>query len=220
MTNIFKSFLGTALIASFALSAHAAELNEVFNGDMLDTNQRYFESVAGIPRESYGDKHIFRVQGCNITATMAGGTVSALRLELTERCQADLSSFIGGYAPAADQALSFGSFASAAGGVLDFSADCLSMCGNAYDPSTYALWEGPRAANFMQVLLEVELVGDKAIDASNRWEAAMTAQKGDDYVMDMRFNCENSFSAVANEAFKDVPVTAVTIGHWLEGASC
>ena len=56
---------------------------EVFNGEMLGTNQRYFESIAGIPRESFGDEHKFRVQGCNITATITEDTVSALRLELT-----------------------------------------------------------------------------------------------------------------------------------------
>ncbi len=55
-----------------------------------------------------GDDHIFRIQGCDITATIAGGNVSALRLELTDTCQADLTTFIGDYAPPPGRTLTAG----------------------------------------------------------------------------------------------------------------
>lgn len=91
MPLFFKALIAAILTCSFATSAQAADVKEVFNGDLLGTNQRYFESIAGIPRESFGGQHSFKVQGCNITATIGGGKVSALRMELTDKCQADLT---------------------------------------------------------------------------------------------------------------------------------
>lgn len=99
MHKVLFSLLAATLAMSLN-TAHAASVAEVFTGDMLGTNQRYFESVAGIPRESNGNDHRFKVQGCDITATVEGGKVSKLRLELTPKCQADLTQFVGTYAPA------------------------------------------------------------------------------------------------------------------------
>lgn len=52
------------------------------------------------------------------------------------------------------------------------------MCGNAFDPSVYALWEGPHAVNYMQVLLEVTLSSDEAISAADAWKAQIVKAKG------------------------------------------
>ncbi|HRO18838.1 MULTISPECIES: hypothetical protein [Alcaligenes] len=219
--SFFSNALLTALLTLyFASMGQAATVKDVFNGDLLGTNQRYFESVAGIPRESLGDEHNFRIQGCNITATIGGGKVSALRMELTDKCEADLSTFIGTYAPPVNRILTADIFIGSYGGPLNYSADCLSMCGNSYDPSVYASWQGPRAAGFMEVILEVELADDNAINASNIWEEHMTAAMGEDYVINTRFNCDRRFDPVANQAFKDIKITAITVGHGLKTPSC
>ncbi|MNY24440.1 hypothetical protein D3C86_1581550 [compost metagenome] len=191
-------------------------MKEVFNGDMLGTNQRYFESVAGVPRESFQNDHVFRVQNCQITATIGDGKVSALRMELTKGCEADLHSFIGEYAPKAGQAITPGAF----GEGQRYTASCLTDCGNAADPSAYALWVAPRAARGLEVLMEMVLVGDKAGDASDQWEAHMEKAAGRDYVSDKKFNCETRFDGAAEAAFKDVPVTAITIGYGLPTETC
>jgi hypothetical protein len=219
MYKLTHTLIGGALLGACAL-AQAATVAEVFNGEMLGTNQRYFESVAGIPRESSGDEHKFRVQGCNITATIGGGNVYKLRMEITPQCQADLTQFIGDYAPAPGQPLTFGAFEQSSGGGLSYSADCLISCGNAYDPSVYGYWVGPHAADYMEVLLEVVQVSDQAIAAGSLWRDQMTQVKGEDWVIDGGFNCDNQFDPVARQAFKDVPVTAVTIGHELRSPSC
>jgi hypothetical protein len=82
--------IATALL-SFS-TAQAATLTHVFRGDMLGPNQRYFESIAGMPRESNGNEHEFKVQGCNITATIEGGSVTRLKLETGPKCPADCPS--------------------------------------------------------------------------------------------------------------------------------
>ncbi|MGC5700732.1 hypothetical protein J4P02_11100 [Pseudomonas sp. NFXW11] len=218
MSKLAYSLFATTLALS--LDTHAATVAEVFTGDMLGTNQRYFESVAGIPRESNGDVHSFKVQGCDISATVQGGKVSTLRMELTPKCQADLTQFVGTFAPAPGKPLTVGAFAAASGGDLSFSADCLSMCGNAADPSVYAHWEGPHAVGFREVQLEVMLVSDAAINAASQWESQMSKAEGEDYVIETRFNCDTKHSAVAQKAFANVPVTAVTIGTELKGPGC
>lgn len=209
------------VVMSVALSpAHAATVKEVFNGDMLGTNQRYFESVAGIPRTSDGNAHSFRVQGCDITATIDNARVSALRMELSDRCSADLSSFIGDGAPAATPALTFGAFEHYAGSSLRYLADCLTLCGNAADPIVYAYWEGPRSSGFMEVLLETVLAGDDSLDASTLWQEHMLKATNQDYILDTKFNCEPRFDSIAANAFKNVPVRSITIGHGLETLEC
>lgn len=220
MMPFSRVLLTSMLVGTFSAPAHAATVKDVFNGDMLGATQRYFESVAGVPRQSFGDAHTFRVQGCDITATIHGGNVSALHMAVSDECRPDLRTFIGDYAPAPAPSFTIGSFAEASGGGLKYLANCLTMCGNAYDPSVYAHWEGPRAAEFLEVLLEVVLVDDPAIGAANSWENDMTRAAGEDYVMDTRFNCEARFDDVAARAFKDVHVTAVTIGHDLDVPGC
>lgn len=219
MFKLTHIMLGGVLLASAKL-AGAGTVTEVFNGDMLGTNQSYFESIAGIPRESWGDDHIFRVQGCEITASIQNERVTGLRLVLSPDCRADLSSFIGSYAPASDSVLTFGAFEAASGGGLNYLADCLTMCGNAYDPSVYAHCLGPRTAEFLEVKLEAVQVDDQALAAASVWQDHMTEAMGEDWVVDARFNCDSRFNSVARLALAEVPVTAVSIGYQLEVPGC
>lgn len=222
MNRFALPLLATALLGASCpvLAQQKATLAEVFDGDMLGTNLRYFESIAGIARQSFDNQHTYRVEGCEITATVSGTAVSALRLELSPQCKTDIVSFLGeSFAPPATQPLTFGSFRAAAGD-LGFYADCLTMCGNAYDPSVYAHWEGPRAVDFREVLLEAKLVGDQAIDAASRWKQDMSQARGEDWVIDTKFNCERGFDAQAQQHFNAVEVTAITIGSGLQKPGC
>lgn len=214
------SSLGLATVLLSLGTAQAATVAEVFTGDMLGKNQRYFESIAGIAQESNGDEHTFKVQGCDVTATIEGGKVTRLRLETAPECQADLTRFVGSYAPAPGKPLTLGAFDASAGGGMVYSADCLSMCGNAFDPSVYALWEGPHAVNFMQVLLEIRLTSDEAIAAADAWTEQILKAKGEDFVNATNFNCDPQFAEGAKKAFAHVPVTAVTIGTGLASPGC
>lgn len=208
----YRGMMAAALLAGLWAPVQAAKLDEVFNGKMLGATQRYLESVAGVPRSEFGDVHEFEVQGCPVEATIVAGQVQALRLEIGPKCQPDLSSFIDAYAPPKNQALSFGGFEKTAG-PLKYMADCLMSCGNAADPVVYGFWDGPRAAQFLQVLLEAEQVEDAALSAAGDWEAQVLKARGEDYVMDLGFNCDDQFNAQASKAFKAVKATAVTIGH-------
>lgn len=212
MRTRYKSLMAAALLAGLWAPVQAAKLDEVFNGKMLGATQRYLESVAGVPRSAFGDIHEFEVQGCPLEATIVAGQVQALRLEIGPKCQPDLSSFIDVYAPPERQALSFGGFEKTAG-PLQYMADCLMSCGNAADPVVYGFWDGPHAAQFLQVLLEAEQVEDAALSAAGEWEAQMLKARGEAYVMDLGFNCDGQFDTQASQALANVKATAVTIGH-------
>lgn len=221
MASRALTFFPALTLACLPMLAQAqATVAQVFNGEMLGANLRYFESIAGIARTSSGDVHSYRVQGCEITANAAGGTVNELRLQLSPSCKADLSTFVGDFAPPAGKPLTFGALNESTASQLEFYADCLYLCGNAYDPSVYALWQGPRAINFTEVLLEAVLIDDDAIGAANRWSEIMVNAKGQDFVTDTRFNCERDFDVAANREFKTVKVTAVTIGTELNKPGC
>lgn len=216
-----RAFVPTLALACLPLFAQAQTgVAQLFNGEMLGTNLKHFESLAGVARTSAGDQHSYKVQGCEITADAPGGTINSLRLSLSPGCQADLSSFIGDFAPAANQPLSIAALHASTGGPLEFYADCLQLCGNAADPSVYAFWEGPRAVNFAQVLVEVVLTDDAAIAAAGKWSAEMTRHKGEDFVLEGRYNCDRSFDPIALQSFKQIAVTAVTLGAELSKPGC
>ncbi|WP_259744567.1 hypothetical protein [Pseudomonas protegens] len=133
-------------------------------------------------------------------------------MELTPKCQADLTRFVDTFAHTPGKPLIAGAFTASSGGGLSYSASCLSMCGNAADPSVYAHREGLSAIGFREVLLEVVLASDAAPNAACQWEAQMRKVEGDDYVMETRFNCDQKYDAIAQKAFEKVHVSAVTIG--------
>ncbi|OZI39666.1 hypothetical protein CEK29_19145 [Bordetella genomosp. 5] len=194
----------------------SATVNDVFNGSMLGVDQRYFESVAGIARESFGKDHVFVVKNCRITATIDNGKVSALSLVTANGCDADLRSFIGEDAPTPGQPITPRAFGSG----MRYTASCLAGCGNAVDPAAYALWQAPRSSGGMEVLLEMLLVGGKASSAAHGWREHMNKSAGEDYVLQTKFNCETRFDTYAAKLFADVPVTAVTIGYGLPQQKC
>ncbi|HEY9271399.1 hypothetical protein [Achromobacter sp.] len=204
------------LLMACAGAAQAATVQEVFNGKMLGKNQRYFESVAGVPQESYGDDHVFEVQSCLITATIKSGKVSAMSMEPTESCQPDLSSFIGEYAPKPGQKLTLAAF----GSDLAYTADCLTDCGNAADPWVYASWTAPRAAGGVEVMLGFVQAGGDALDAADKWTTHMEKAEGKDYLLNNKFNCDARYNKVAEAAFKNVTTTSVKIGFDLPKEPC
>lgn len=219
-TRALVSLLLVACACAPNTWAAPGRLADVFNGDMLGAHLRRFEALAGAAQAHHGESRTYRVQGCEIVANVAGGSVNELRLTLSPTCRADLHSFIGKYAPPANRPLTFGALDAAGGGGLAFYADCLQLCGNVGDPSVYGLWEGPRAVGFVQVLVQAQLVEDAPTRAAHKWRAAMTRSKGSDYVIDARFNCERTFDAQAMQAFANVRVSAVTIGTDLNTPDC
>ena len=202
--------------------------NQVARPEILGATLQYLESLTGPPLNISHDgrDRTYKLEQCELTASIAGGQhklVSALRFLVTSGCDVDIAAFL-----ASSEAkktpfsqLTFGKLAALTGSPVYFLADCLSGCGNAYDPVVYQHWTGPRISNGLEVMAEVALVTDGVITAANKWRDSMQEREGEDWVMDTQFNCHpEKYADVARSAFSEVRPSAITIGHGLSTPRC
>jgi hypothetical protein len=101
-----------------------------------------------------------------------------------------------------------------------FYSDCLSLCGNAYSPSVYEYFTFSRADRFLEVMLSVVQVERSVLDAADVWQEAMEKAEGEDWVAETKFNCTDKYNAIAQQAFRNVTIEAITIGYNLQVPTC
>lgn len=201
---------------------------EIFSPDIIGVDLAYFEQVAGVvARRTHDNTKEYRIDGCDIEVRFDRGQVSSLRIPATADCSNfSLNHFLPGYDGAFPplHKLTHGAFNRVAGDEGgQFYADCLGMCGNAYDPSVYQSWTAARVHGGLEVILETLLVNDAGIDASFAWRHAMAAEQGEDWVLEGKFNCTRQYDSLARRLFVEVPVSAIQIGYGLPtpaGDSC
>jgi hypothetical protein len=207
----------TSLMALLTGPAMAApsKLKQVFDPEMLSADLPYFELVTGPARNTHRNTKIYKVDGCEVTATLDGGAIQSLRLELSPSCTFDLNKFLHGYGKfPAPHLMTFGQFDALTGNVGQFMTDCLNECGNITDPSVYEYRSGPHSDGWLDVMLEVKLGDTPSIDASFKWAKAMKKTEGEEWVLQTKFNCQlTKYDTVARNAFKKVRITAITVGH-------
>lgn len=199
-------------------------LAKIFTPQMLNANLAYFEKFTGPAMTSFpvsktraelreydlGDE-------CIVWTDVANDKIWSMGVKLGPKCTVDLNKFrhYGGQLPTANQ-LTVGEFSGPTEAVK-FASDCLTLCGNAADPLVFAYSQGSHADGFIDVAVGIGLVNDQALGAANKWKATMESARGEDYVIDLKFNCDEDFNEAALEAFRDVPITAVMVGVELEG---
>lgn len=212
--DFLSSFKGKAQ-ESAQVSKNKTKLDELFTYDMLESPLSELEKVIGKPRKKSGKTREYEVDGCPVTVETAGKKIHSIEVEASPSCTFDLNR-VASSLPEGTQInqLTHGAFASASGGG-EFMADCLSGCGNAFDPSVYQHWIGPRADQMANIMLRTKLVDDKAIDAAQKWQELMEKEEGEDFVMNAAFNC-GKYNSEAQQFFKDVPITHVRVGLDLE----
>ena len=215
-----------AFMVALAASAQSkpSKLARIFVPDMLQADLAYLEQITGPAWETYKNGKIiyktYKVDGCEVTATISDDSVSTLGLaKLSSKCTFNLNKFLtnaNGKLPA-PHVMTFGQFDDFNGDDGQFWTDCLTMCGNAADPSVYLHWQGPHAENWIEVQLEVVLVDDAAIEASEKWSEAMEKAEGEDWVLETKFNCSRTkYDKIAHKIFRDVRISAITIGYGLD----
>lgn len=193
-------------------ATRSAKIDKVADLEMIGTTIEFFERTAGDPVRATEWMNNYEVDGCPVTVGLAGRSVDTISIDLIPGCKLDFAGIAGGREPIpVDGPLTFGEFEQIAGHA-EFKSPCLSGCGNAYDPYVEAIAVGSRADNFRVVVARTQFIGDAAISASRRWQEAITARAGEDYVMNTRFNCEPTFDPEARVAFADVAVESITFG--------
>lgn len=140
------------------------------------------------------------------------GNILALGLDLTPRCNFNLGSFLGnGYGSTAG--LTIGKFASGSFGASQIQAHsgCIYLCGNAADPEVSFTWEGPHAANYTTVILNVVLASPVSLDAAQRWQTAMEGVEGHKFIEQTLFNCSRRYDAVAVRELRSPLILTVRV---------
>ena len=70
-----------------------------------------------------------------------------------------------------------------------------------------------------EVMIEVVLVTGDALDAADKWRDTMHKTESKDWIEEAKFNCLR-YDAFAHKFFKNVKITAITIGKDIEKPSC
>jgi hypothetical protein len=195
-----------------------SKLRRIFQSDMLDAQVTYLENITGpaMHVSQLGDGvqlREYRVDGCSVTAYANGSAVVGYSLKLGQKCNINLSDFLGNQYPTTDR-LTVGKFGNGAFGAnFRAQSDCIYMCGNAADPTVYFVWEGPHAANFLTIVLAVTIVDEPAIVAADRWKQAMADKEGEQWILDTKFNCTTKYDDLATKEFSAVQVSQLTVGY-------
>ena len=212
-------------ICTFSPASIAAKPNlaDVMRVEMLRADEAYFERVVGPPWKRIGKFRIYKFAGCVVTAGIESGEVRSIKVGLSPKCSFNLQAFIPNFdskPPTAFQ-LTFGKFDQLSRGGGQFYSDCITDCGNAADPLVWQHWQGSRADSSIEVLLEVVVAGDKAVEAASEWAKLMLAEQGEQWVWDGKFNCGNGrYDEIAHFLFKDLRISAITIGYDIRPSLC
>lgn len=197
----------------------SSTLDRIFSPEMFDVDIAYFEKIAGAAINTTANVREYKIDGCDVTANIGGDKINSLKLNVNQNCTFNLNAFVNrGFSSV--NTLTFGQFNELSTSSGQFIADCLMSCGNSSDSIVSEYWIGSNAEQSLEIKLDVELVDTAAIDAAHNWKEAMSS-KGEDWIIEAKFNCDGAeYDSVAHEAFKNVKITAITIGYYIEKPSC
>ncbi|MBF5007229.1 hypothetical protein [Diaphorobacter caeni] len=191
--------------------------------EAIGLNLEYVVRVSGPAMRIMGNQQLFDLQGCKFTLTTdeAKQSIQGVQLELSKECPVDVGPLINADKPILAGDLTFGA-ADKYFRPGDYLSDCLSSCGNAYDPSVYWSAEGSRADGFVKVVLSVPIAEDAVVEAAARWRDAMLKSEKEDWVViETGFNCApEKYREVAAHEFSGMRPAFLSFGHSVEAPTC
>lgn len=193
-----------------AMTATQTPAGGVLIDQMMGVQVAYLESKLGPAKTISGQTRTYEIGACTVEVRTDGSEIAGYVVPMTPACSAQALAALKTYDLPEKIDLTMGEFAQARQNV-EFKADCLSLCGNAADPSVYLESAGPRVSPGIRA--EAVMVTDATIDASTRIENAIKAAKGEDYVIDTRFNCSSEFNTLAVQELKSVRIDQIEVGY-------
>lgn len=191
--------------------------------EAIGLNLEYVVRVSGPAMRITGNQQLFDLQGCKFTLTTdeAKQSILGVQLELSKECPVDVGPIINADKPILAGDLTFGA-ADKYFRPGDYLSDCLSSCGNAYDPSIYWAAEGSHADGFGKVVLSVPIAEDAVVDAAARWRDAMLKSETEDWVViETGFNCApQKYRDAAAHEFSGMRPAFLSFGHSVEAPTC
>lgn len=208
MKQLFKIATITLLASSMSLAfGQGKKIEQVFSYDMIGADLPYLESFIGIAKRTdthFKTKH-YLVDGCELAVGYEGNSITTMAVSTGGKCNFTIDDIPMG-SPINTNQVVFGMT-----GPVDYYADCLYLCGNAYEPSIYEHYQGPRVEGFREVLLGSSIV---PYEVSRQWVDTMIAKEGESWVMDGNYNCDpRKYHDVAEQALKGQKVDWIMIGY-------
>jgi len=208
---VFTILLAFTLVTTVqASAAPSAKIAKLFTPAMLRADISFIDYHFGPPVSTIGDERQYDIDGCEVVIS-GEKSVIFVELAVSPTCTFDLAPFVLTERPLQVHELTFGRFEAEAGDSGTYQADCLLSCGNAYDPSVYLAYEGPRATDFIKVRLGVKLVDDSAIQAAEAWSDIMVKEQSEDWVIDLKFNDDSRYDEIARKLFRNVKISTVRL---------
>lgn len=204
-----------------AAAESADSITRIVNLQSIDATKEFLERTLGQSKYETPDTAQYVVAGCNINLVFAENkAVSSVSIDLTKGCRFDASGLTQSEKPVmVDGPMTFAQFEDTFGQAR-YTSPCLTMCGNAFDPYVAAVVPGYSANRGIDVAGVSVFVADAVSDASNVWQTKLTEKAGEDYVIDTKFNCEDTHNDIPRAAFAKAPVETLQFGRDLNEASC
>lgn len=198
-------------------AATSRTLARIFTPDILGANVAYLETITGPAFRTEGSDRIYKVGDCEVVVGAAKGKIANVGIDdVGPRCAFPIAQyFAGGYDHPVPALPTFGDIQQGLGG--HYSADCLSLCGNAADPVVSLSYEGSHADNFNGLYAAIPITGGPALDAYLDWGAKLTAKYGQDYVVNGKYKTGDALDDVAAKDFAPIRPTVIRVGQDLPG---
>jgi hypothetical protein len=179
-------------------------------------NTAYLENRLGPAKYKDDPYWTFEVGRCEIIYNVDGGKVQGYEFKLRRSC----ASRIRGYGDLQGMVLrpgvTFGDVEKLNLWQTEFSADCLTGCGNAADRWAYMDALGSRSGGPYAIHFGVDIEEHPALEAADEWEKALKAKyriRGD-YLPPEASECGDRLSKVAARVFARSPIQSVALGDY------
>jgi hypothetical protein len=167
---------------------------------IIGGNITYFDSIAGPPTHIYGTSRHYSIDGCEVMIDVSAGAISRLTYNLSSQCNpSGFGHRFGGMTLSQAEALFSGA---------RYAPGCLTMCGNAADPTYDLVVAGSRSNGFVDYTFSSLAEEYDALDA---WRERMIAEHGEDYVINESYRCDPKEARSAREATKNFKIVTVTV---------
>jgi len=184
-------------------------LESLFTRDLIDVQIAYLENKIGPAKWAGESVKTFELRdGCLLeTHFNVAGSVVAVGARITPECNVNVGPFIGKDRLLA-RGLTFGNFGDADQNV--YYADCLGMCGNAFEPSRYSVIENARVLEFIDVAAR----NWSDYEGANQWWNLMVESEGQNWVQFGNYNCgPNKYNNIARKVLSNSNVEMIYVGR-------
>ena len=201
-----------------AQAGSGAQLAQLIDIELVGGNLAFFEAISGPAKRVGGwgegqSRREYEVESCDISITTEGQTINAITLTVTPQCNPDGFGMQFAGKTLGEAAAEFGSGRYVAG--------CLSMCGNATEPTHAFEVSGYRANGFLNYRVEAMATTDGEWDRLHAWKDQMVTSHGEDYVLaDMTYQCSEADAVGARAATQDLQIVSVTVSRDSSTLAC